>query len=266
VGFPRAGSFLIYRATMNPQPQALPNSSASPAATVRPRFRGRRVTFMYPLQIQVVDRPGVTLRAHATNLSMGGMFIYALQPLPVGTQVRIALDVKGRPLLLAEAEVRWVRGSAFKSYPWCPGFGVRFTRLSSPKAVDLVRYLVTRANQRRGPEVAEAPAPEPEPLLPKITPLDAPLDEKDHNTKQMYPLSPEPYLPPISAIAPAKEPRPLSALEQQGRTSGGTWRWLRWGLAVAAVGGWLAAFTHVQTAGAVRAAAARVLHPSGEQR
>jgi hypothetical protein len=211
----------------------------------------------------------VTLHAHATNLSLGGMFIYALQTLPVGTKVRIALDVKGRPLMLAEAEVRWGRGSAFKSYPWCPGFGVRFIRLS-PKATALVHHLVTKASQRRGAaETLEGmdgkPARAPEPALPKITPLDAPLDESDHNTKQMYPLSPEPFSPPIASIAPANESRPVSALERQARPAGGAWRWMRWALAVAAVGGWLAAFTQARPGIATRVAA-RVTQSAGEKR
>jgi uncharacterized protein (TIGR02266 family) len=247
---------------MDPQVEA---KSYLPNVAIRPRFRGRRVMFMYPLQVEAVDRPGAALHAHATNLSLGGMFIYTLQTLPVGTRVRIALDVKGRPLLLAEAEVRWVRGSAFKTYPWCPGFGVRFIRLS-PKATALVHHLVTKASQRgKTPEAAEAP----ETMPPKITPLDAPLDERDHNTKQMYPISPAEAaaaLGPMGPISPAREPRPMSALEQQGRPSGGAWRWLRWGLAVAAVAGWLAAFTQARTVSAVRVAAARVLHPPGEQR
>lgn len=276
MGFPPAGSFLACVPTMDPQAQTQPSSphvAAGPA--VRPRFRGRRVTFMYPLQVQVVDQPGVTLSAHVTNLSLGGMFIYSLQSPKVGTRVRIALAVKGRPLLLAEAEVRWVRGSAFKTYPWCPGFGVRFISLS-PKATALVHHLVSKAIQRRG--VAETmegldgrPARAPEPELPKITPLDAPLSERDHDTKQMYPISPAEAasaLGPMMGmrIAPANESRPLSALERQARPSGGAWRWLRWGLALVAVAGWLAAFTQGQTASAARVAAARVLHPSGEQR
>ena len=259
---------------MDPQVEAKPRKVATAAppavaaagagAGVRPRFRGRRVTFMYPLLVQVVDQPGGTLHAHATNLSLGGMFIYTLQVPPVGTRLRIALDVKGRPLLLAEAEVRWVRGSAFKTYPWCPGFGVRFTQLS-PRATGLIHHLVTKATQRRGAaETVEdmngQPVRAPEPELPKITPLDAPLDERAHHTQQMYPLAPQ----ELGPIAPAQERRPLSALERQGRPAGGAWRWLRWGLALAAMGGWLAAFTQARTVGAARVAAARVLHPSGE--
>jgi uncharacterized protein (TIGR02266 family) len=255
---------------MDPQAEILP---ISPYSTVRPRFRGRRVMFMYPLQVQVMDRPGASLRAHATNLSLGGMFIYSLQSPPVGTKVRIALDVKGRPLLLAEAEVRWVRGSAFKTYPWCPGFGVRFVFLS-PKATALIHHLVTKASQRRGaPETLEdldgTPVRAPEPVLPKITPLDAPLDEKGHDTMQMYPIAPAEAaaaLGPMMGIAPAGEPRPISALERQGRPSGGAWRWVRWGLALAAVAGWLAAFTQAGIGTSAREVAARVLHPSGEKR
>src|SRR5262249_46371851 len=152
-----------------------------PNAAVIPRFRGRRVTFMYPLQIQVVDRPGETLRAHATNLSLGGMFIYSLHAPPVGARVKIALDVKDRPLLLAEAEVRWVRGSAFKTYPWCPGFGVRFILLSG-KATALIHHLVTMASQKRGGArtlegMDGQPVQAPEPVLPKIKPLDAPFED-----------------------------------------------------------------------------------------
>jgi hypothetical protein len=76
----------------------------------------------------------------------------------------------------------------------------------------------------------------------------------------MYPLPPSDFGP----IAPARESRPLSSLERQAKTSGGAWRWLRWGLAVAAVAGWLAAFAQARTGTAVHVAAARVLHPSGE--
>jgi len=272
MGFPPAGASLACGSLMDPQVETQPSSSqVAPNVPVRPRFRGRRVMFMYPLQVQVANRPDVTLRAHATNLSLGGMFVYALQAPPVGTRVRIALDVKGRPLLLAEAEVRWVRGSAFRTYPWCPGFGVRFIYLT-PKATALVHHLVTKAIQRKGPpETLEGmdgrPVRAPEPALPKITPLDAPLDEKDHHTKQMYPIAPAEAAAALGPMfAPANEPRPMSALERQGKRAGGAWRWLRWGLALAAVGGWLAAFTQARTGASARAVAARVLHPSGEQR
>jgi uncharacterized protein (TIGR02266 family) len=255
---------------MDPQPQAeakrskVVSNTAAEGAAARPRFRGRRVMFMYPLRVQVLDGSGATMRAHATNLSLGGMFIYSLDVPPVGTKVRIALDVKGRPLLLAEGEVRWARGSAFKTYPWCPGFGVRFLQLS-PKATALVHHLVTKASQRRGGgETMEGmdgkPARPPEPTLPRILPLDAPLDESDHTTKQMYPLRPAGEPGPIS---PALESRPISALERQAKSSGGAWRWLRWGLAVAAVAGWLAAFTQARP-GVVTRVAARVTHPAGE--
>jgi hypothetical protein len=241
--------------TRKPQPRPVPQ----PAPAAVPRFRARRVTFVYPLLVQLKDRPGVTLRAHAANLSLGGMFIYSLQPPAPGTNVRIALEVRGRPLLLAEGEVRWIRGSAFKSYPWCPGFGVRFTHVPS-KAVALVHYLVTKAGLQPQEPV---PSPAPVPTLPKITDLDDPLDDQDHGTKQMYPIAP--FVPaPEEALGGGD--RPQSALEAQAKASIGAWRWLRWGLVVMAMAGWLAAIAQVRAGHEARAAVARSPRPADLQR
>ena len=82
------------------------------------------------------------------------MFIYAEQPFPVRVRVRIFLEVHGCPLLLGDGEVRWARSAAFTSYPWCPGFGVRFASLPA-RSRALVRRLVTAA-----PKLARgAPSP-----------------------------------------------------------------------------------------------------------
>ncbi|HEY8210487.1 MAG TPA: PilZ domain-containing protein [Myxococcaceae bacterium] len=238
---------------MTPQAEVgLPQSrSRQPQPVPRPpRYRQRRVTFVYPLLVQRMDQPQETLRAHASNLSLGGMFVYTLQPPRPGTHVRIALEVRGKALLLAEGEVRWVRGSAFKAYPWCPGFGVRFTHIP-PKAVALVHHLVTRAGGGGLPAPAPVPVPDPFPELPKITELDAPLGEQGFKTGLMFPT-----------LAREEQRLPLPALEEQARPSGGgAWRWVRWGLAVAAVAGWLAAFSQMKVGDTLRAAVARSSRP-----
>ena len=263
-------------------PQAQQPYLPQPAAP--PRFRGRRITFMHPVRVQFSDRLAPVMSAHATNLSLGGMFIYSLTPPQVGSRVKIALEVRGRALLLAEGEVRWVRGSGYSCYPWCPGFGVRFINLP-PKSLSLVHHLVTTAGRtgaRKAPPPPPPPArelqgiPVPAPQLPEIVDLDEPLDEDDFKTKQMFPIAP---LAPVAGSAPGASskanapdlellagPRPFSTLA--GRPGWGGWRWLRWGLALVAAAGWMAAFFQARPTDRPErtAAAVQVVHPSGVQR
>jgi PilZ domain-containing protein len=269
---------------MNPQAEVQAQTQKvrlQPAVTA-PRFRGRRVTFVYPVQVQVLDGAAPAMRAEATNLSLGGMFIHALRAPPPGTRVKVLLEVRGRALAFADAEVRWVRSSAFASYPWCPGFGVRFLSLP-PRSLALVHHLVTAAAQRgareapetpeTGPELDQMPPTPPFPRLPVIGDLEAPLDQKDFGTKLMFPVLPaEPAVPvataapvarylPVGAIAPAEEaPQPFSAFTSRRRGWGG-WRWLRWGLAIAAVAGWMAALSQGWSPDQLRASAAKVVQP-----
>jgi len=265
-------------------PQAQQPYLPQPQPTTAPRFRGRRITFVHPVRVQMADRVMPVMSAHATNLSLGGMFIYTLAPPQVGSRVKIALEVRGRALLLAEGEVRWVRGSGYSCYPWCPGFGVRFLNLP-PKSLSLVHHLVTtagRTSTRRTPPPSPPPAPElqgvpvPGPQLPEIVDLDDPLDQDDFKTKQMFPIAPLDPLPESApgassrasrpGLEPLAAPPPFSALA--GRPGWGGWRWLRWGLALLAAVGWMAAFFQARPTDRPErtAAAARVVHPSGVQR
>jgi uncharacterized protein (TIGR02266 family) len=236
-------------------PQA-PSVSSQPL----PQFRARRITFVYPVHVQLVDQPQTTLRAHATNLSLGGMFIYAIRPLPPGTRVRLALEVRGRALLLAEAEVRWSRENTLQSYPWCPGFGVRFVKLP-PRAVALVHRLVTLASKRRDnampdglDELDGVPVPRPERLF-SIADLKDPADDEDEQesgTQVMFPPVPVPEAAPDAVPFAAVAARPAS-----------TWRWVRWGLVAATLLGWGAAFAHAAPGASLRQLVAWAAHPPG---
>jgi len=232
-----------------------------------PGFRARRITFVHPVQVKVIgsDQPPALL--HATNLSTGGMFIYSVEPFPPGTRLQIALEVRGRALAFADAEVRWSRDSAFISSPWCPGFGVRFTRLS-PKAQALVGLLVSAAIHQsirrprpQEPEQVEGVPVPAENRLPAITPDDpAPANDNDFSTKVMYP---PPELAEMAANATGDRTLKMGVVQPPPpRRPASGWRWVRWGLALLATAAWVAAFSQASPASAARAAADRVIRPA----
>ena len=60
------------------------------------------------------------LRATITNLSDGGLFIRTSRPLPIGTEVYLAIQLGSAPAIRQKGRVTWVRGHDEE------GMGVRF--------------------------------------------------------------------------------------------------------------------------------------------
>ncbi len=110
-------------------------------SAVRDHFeRLPRVPFERPLRIR---EGGRVVRLKAENLSLGGMFVQAEQPLDVGARIKVSLESREQALLLGEAEVVWRRSG---SYPGegklgSHGFGLRFLNLE-PTAQSLVEAVV----------------------------------------------------------------------------------------------------------------------------
>lgn len=231
-------------------------------------FRARRVTFVYPVQVRPLDASVPALRVHSTNLSLSGMFIYAVQSFPVGTRVKIFLEVQGRPLELGDGVVKWVRGTAFASYPWCPGFGVQFAPLR-PRSQALVQRLVAAAIEQ-GERVKPAPLPEvegipvPGPSVQNIVNMECPLDD-DHATKRMFPVAqaapPQVEAPPKPAPAPAVVP--FAAFAAPGRNGR---RWVRWALAAVATAAWVAVFAQARSPSPAPSATAARSAPADARR
>lgn len=104
-------------------------------------MRLRRIKFLRPVHVRVVEGNGPTRRLFASNLSTGGMYIRTPQPYAKGTRVELLLEAKGRILPFAFGEVAFeMRPDEAKRFGRLPGFGVKFTAMK-PKARELVEVL-----------------------------------------------------------------------------------------------------------------------------
>lgn len=87
-------------------------------------------------------------REHAVaNLSLGGFFVVAESPLPVGQVVALRLTVAGRALDVV-AKVAWANAGEDRKQPGLPnGYGVKITRIDLGDKLALVE-IVRRASSR----------------------------------------------------------------------------------------------------------------------
>ena len=85
-------------------------------------------------------------RAHpVANLSLGGFFVIAEAPLPVGQTVALRLTVDGRSMDVV-AKVAWINSGERPKQPSLPqGYGVKITRIDLGDKLALVE-LVRRAS------------------------------------------------------------------------------------------------------------------------
>src|SRR5690349_13467199 len=113
-------------------------------------MRLRRIKFLRPVHVRLMDGNGPTRRLFASNLSTGGMYIRTPQPYAKGTRVELLLEAKGRVLPFAFGEVAFeLRPDEAKRFGRLPGFGVKFTAMK-PKARELVEVL-TASKQPEAP-------------------------------------------------------------------------------------------------------------------
>lgn len=79
------------------------------------------------------------IRSRTSDLSLGGCFLEMPNPLPKGTQIRIALWVKEYKL--------WANGEVVTSTPGF-GIGIKFTEITEPDRYQLRKYLDSMSRLR----------------------------------------------------------------------------------------------------------------------
>lgn len=84
-----------------------------------------RVPFDRPVRVRVLNAgKQPTRRLRARNLSLGGMFVCAEQPPPVGAQVWVEVEWSDSVMPWAQARVAWCSAGTTKGAE--AGFGLRF--------------------------------------------------------------------------------------------------------------------------------------------
>lgn len=103
---------------------------AKDAATAAERRDAQRYAFVCP--VEVIDVAGITaISARTSDLSLHGCYIDTMNPLPVGTRVRLQLNKNNQRLEL--------RAEVTSCHPG--GMGVVFERLSPVQQGTVVRWL-----------------------------------------------------------------------------------------------------------------------------
>jgi uncharacterized protein (TIGR02266 family) len=94
---------------------------------------------------------GSFLTDWATNISQGGLFINTRNPLPVGTAVRILIQLPGEPHAAA-IEARVTRVTDYNNHHnMVPGMGVEFTDLPTERRAELERFVQRLRGQLEAP-------------------------------------------------------------------------------------------------------------------
>jgi len=101
--------------------------------------RGTRLHHEIPVAYKSV---GSFLSDWATDISQGGLFINTRKPLPVGTPVRIIIQLPGEPFP-SNLEGRVTRVIEFDNQQnQVPGMGVEFTSVDAPRRAELERFVL----------------------------------------------------------------------------------------------------------------------------
>jgi type IV pilus assembly protein PilZ len=94
---------------------------------------------------------GSFLTDWATNISQGGLFINTRNPLPVGTAVRILIQLPGEPQAVA-IDSKVTRVTDYDNHHnMVPGMGVEFTDLTAERRQELDRFVQRLKGQLEGP-------------------------------------------------------------------------------------------------------------------
>jgi type IV pilus assembly protein PilZ len=84
---------------------------------------------------------GSFLSDWATDISQGGLFINTRNPLPVGTEVRILIQLPGEPRA-ASIDARVTRVSEYDNHHnLLPGMAVEFTALGPERRAELDQFV-----------------------------------------------------------------------------------------------------------------------------
>jgi uncharacterized protein (TIGR02266 family) len=94
---------------------------------------------------------GSFLTDWATNISQGGLFINTRSPLPVGTEVRILIQLPGE-LQAASMDAKVTRVTDYDNHHnMVPGMGVEFTDLTQERRAELERFVQRLKGQLEAP-------------------------------------------------------------------------------------------------------------------
>jgi uncharacterized protein (TIGR02266 family) len=87
---------------------------------------------------------------YAVDVSRGGIFIRSRRPPPVGTHLKLDLQLQnGVPIIVGEGIVFWTREPDPNKLGSVPGMGVRFSRLTSTSQQLIEQVLSDRSNRDR---------------------------------------------------------------------------------------------------------------------
>ena len=87
---------------------------------------------------------------YASDVSRGGIFVHSRQPFPVGTQLRLDLQLlNGSPLIVGEGTVHWTREPDPNKPATVPGMGIRFSKLSGRSQQIIEAVLSQRTGRER---------------------------------------------------------------------------------------------------------------------
>ncbi|HZH04280.1 MAG TPA: PilZ domain-containing protein [Myxococcaceae bacterium] len=120
-----------------------------------------RVPFRRPVHVALLERQVPQQRLWAENLSSGGMFIRAAEPLEPGVRVSLSLESAVGLVPFAEGEVVWRRAYDENSERTATGFGLRFTSLR-PESRALVDVFI-----KHGGTPVPSPENKPGPVAPR---------------------------------------------------------------------------------------------------
>ena len=117
------------------QPSDSPPSSRAPGSNRRIHDR---VSVTWDVDC-VADE--TFLFASITNISQVGIFVQALQPLPLGMRVNLAFSPPGQAPFRLVGEVAWVNQLRQGAENPNPGMGIRFINLSAEERERLVEVI-----------------------------------------------------------------------------------------------------------------------------
>jgi uncharacterized protein (TIGR02266 family) len=127
------------------------------ARRVMSRARGTASTTRRAARMRV--RARVTLKSPTNliegdmeDLSVGGLFLATAHPLPVGTEVELALTLLGEGEVRVQARVAWVRTSAECAPEETSGVGLHFQTIEGGPRAAVLRFIERRAPLRLPPQ------------------------------------------------------------------------------------------------------------------
>jgi uncharacterized protein (TIGR02266 family) len=99
--------------------------------------------------IQYYDTEGRLCEAIASSLGGGGLFIDQFSPPPMGTSVRLEINLPASPKTIeAAAKVVWIRKSLVEKI-FYPGMGLKFTSIADQDRAEIIKF-IEKFNRQRG--------------------------------------------------------------------------------------------------------------------